>query len=248
MKASQSNSPVSLEMRRVSYEIDDRTLLRETSLHFTGPKAIGVLGPSGCGKTTLLRLLSGLQKPSSGQILHQCTGVGFVFQEPHLLDWLSTIENVSLPLEFSSKNESCLDPLEALALVELNQAQDLYPRELSGGMKMRASLARALVTKPNLLFFDEPLSALDEITRENIQDRLRDLQETHNWLSFFVTHTLTEALSLCDEIYIFEAPGTLSKIPMIIDRQGLRGEEFRESQLFIEQLKALKEKIKVLKP
>jgi NitT/TauT family transport system ATP-binding protein len=237
-----------IQLQNASYTIKGRQILSAITLPFSGPACIGILGPSGCGKSTLLRLLSGLIPPTTGMILNHATRSSFVFQEAHLLDWRTALENVQLPLELK-KIKSSLDlARQALQLVDLAAAESLYPSELSGGMRMRVSLARALVTQPQILFFDEPLSALDEMTRETLQDRLRELHVKQKWLSFFVTHSLTEAVSLCDQIYLFDRPGHLSETPLLIQKHGLSPATFRGSQLYWDQVENLKSRMQGLNP
>src|SRR5690606_19295211 len=140
---------------------------------------LALLGPSGCGKSTALRLIAGLDRPSGGEVAWAAPpapgDVGFVFQEPTLLPWASVAENVRLPLALrrASRGEAARRVDEALALVGLAEFRRAYPRELSGGMKMRVSIARALATRPRLLLMDEPFAALDEITRFRPNDDLR---------------------------------------------------------------------------
>ena len=165
---------------------------------------VSLLGPSGCGKSTLLKLIAGLAAPSSGMIdwpqsTYTADGspepaLGFVFQEPTLLPWRTTADNVQLPLLLAGvdKREARERVGEALALVGLSAFADLHPRQLSGGMKMRASIARALVTRPKILLMDEPFAALDEITRSKLNDELLELFARQKLTVIFVTHSVYE--------------------------------------------------------
>jgi len=181
---------------------------------------IALIGPSGCGKTTLLRLLAGLTPPSAGAIT--LDGViptaarkhlSFIFQEPTLLPWLTAQRNVELPLRLRGENESVRKEraLELLKTVGLEDAAAQYPRQLSGGMKMRVSLARAMTRQPGLLLLDEPFAALDELTRNRLNEDLLRLRERAPFTAFFVTHSVSEAVFLSNRIVVLAAnPGRVA--------------------------------------
>lgn len=180
---------------------------------------VAVLGPSGCGKSTLLRVVAGLAPATRGEVTvagepparaRARRAVAFVFQDPTLLPWRSLAANVRLPLELAGVPEpdqrAAADA--ALALVGLTEFAGAAPAELSGGMKMRASLARALVTRPELLLLDEPFGALDELTRERLNDELLRLWEQERWTALAVTHSVAEAVLLGDRVVALSArPG-----------------------------------------
>ncbi|MFZ3361210.1 MAG: ABC transporter ATP-binding protein [Xanthobacteraceae bacterium] len=205
---------------------------------------VSLLGPSGCGKSTLLKLISGLVAPSSGVIdwprSPRETGgnpepaLGFVFQEPTLLPWRTAAANVCLPLLLAgvSKQEARDRAGEALQQVGLSAFGDLYPRQLSGGMKMRVSIARALVTRPKILLMDEPFAALDEITRTKLNDELLELYTRQKLTVIFVTHSVYESVYLSSRIVVIGArPGRITgEIP--IEVRYPRTEEFRTSPLY----------------
>jgi NitT/TauT family transport system ATP-binding protein len=207
---------------------------------------VSLLGPSGCGKSTLLKIIAGLITPSSGTIdwpqstydVHGAPepALGFVFQEPTLLPWRTTADNVYLPLLLAgvSKQEGRERASEALAQVGLSAFADLYPRQLSGGMKMRVSIARALVTRPEILLMDEPFAALDEITRGKLNDELLELFARRNLTVIFVTHSVYESVYLSSRIVVMGArPGkVVSDIP--IDVKYPRTEDYRTSPLYNE--------------
>jgi NitT/TauT family transport system ATP-binding protein len=207
---------------------------------------VSLLGPSGCGKSTLLKLIAALARPSSGTIdwpqsTYTADGIaepalGFVFQEPTLLPWRTVAANVHLPLllAHAEAQEARERVREALALVGLSAFADQYPRQLSGGMKMRVAVARALVTRPKILLMDEPFAALDEITRIKLNDELLDLFRRQELTVIFVTHSVYESVYLSSRIVVMSArPGRVSAdIP--IEAGYPRVEEFRTSPFYNE--------------
>ena len=182
------------------------------SLDIAAGEFLSVLGPSGCGKSTLLRLIAGLVEPTAGTIEwpQGRPDLGFVFQEPTLMPWTTALGNVALPLKLrgQARSEREVRAAEALAGVGLKGFEKSYPRELSGGMKMRVSIARALVTAPKLLLMDEPFAALDEITRRKLNTDLLDLWQRTRFTAVFVTHSVFESVFLSQRIAVMSArPG-----------------------------------------
>ncbi len=180
---------------------------------------VSFVGPSGCGKTTLLKMAAGLITPTEGQILYRDTGhgirpgaFGFVFQNAALLPWRTVIENVLLPavildLPLAAARQRALSLLE---LVHLGRAADSYPNQLSGGMQQRASIARALLHDPEVLFMDEPFGALDAMTREQLNMELQRISQEQRKTVLFVTHDIEEAVLLSDRVFVFSrGPGQL---------------------------------------
>jgi len=205
---------------------------------------ISLLGPSGCGKSTALRIIAGLAAPSSGEVRlshHEDAtlpgqGIGFVFQEPTLMPWTSVRENVRLPLKLAHAPASESDGrvIEALKRVGLAEFADSFPRELSGGMKMRVSLARALVTDPDILLMDEPFAALDEITRFRLNNDLLELWRNLKKTVVFVTHSVFESVYLSQRVIVMtQRPGRLGA-EIGIEGPEPRGEEFRTSAAYVE--------------
>lgn len=177
---------------------------------------VSLIGPSGCGKSTLLRLLSGLTPASGGQITvagrqtGETDDLAYVFQDPTLLPWLKVAENVEtlLRLRRMLAAERRRRSVAALELVRLTDKAHAYPRQLSGGQRMRVSLARALALEPRLILLDEPFGALDEMTRDRIGEELLAIRERQQWTALFVTHSVAEAVFLSSRILIFAAnPG-----------------------------------------
>jgi NitT/TauT family transport system ATP-binding protein len=176
---------------------------------------LSLLGPSGCGKSTLLRIVAGLAEPSGGQV--DWGGprgpISFVFQEPTLMPWATVADNIYLPLRLAGQSRAAAAPriAEAIALVGLDGFERAYPRELSGGMKMRVSLARALITHPRLLLLDEPFAALDEITRLRLNDDLLRLWRQQRWTVIFVTHSVYESVFLSERVVVMRPrPGRIA--------------------------------------
>ncbi len=200
---------------------------------------LSLLGPSGCGKSTALRLIAGLAEPSRGQIAWPNTvkstdrrpAVGFVFQEPTLMPWATVLDNVYLPLRLEglSKRTVTSRVETVIGMVGLTGFEGAYPRELSGGMKMRVSIARALVTEPTLLLMDEPFAALDEITRFKLNDDLLQLWQGNRWTVIFVTHSVYESVYLSNRIVVMAARPGRAIADIAIDSPYPRTEAFRTS-------------------
>jgi NitT/TauT family transport system ATP-binding protein len=223
--------------------------LDQFSVAVRGGEFVTLLGPSGCGKSTVLRLIAGLIEPSAGAISWSGTGhaptlpssacaggwggggVGFVFQEPTLMPWATALRNVMLPLELFGLDRAAAAKRAAAALERVGLAafRDAYPRELSGGMRMRVSIARALVTDPPLILMDEPFAALDEIARFKLNDDLLALWRAANHTVVFVTHSVFESVYLSSRIVVMSArPGRVAA-EIAIDAPYPRDENFRTS-------------------
>ncbi|SFL46234.1 ABC transporter ATP-binding protein [Salibacterium qingdaonense] len=205
---------------------------------------ITFLGPSGCGKSTALRMAAGLEEPSTGAVnvfgrspkdtIENTNDIAFVFQEPNLLPWRKVLDNVILPLELRgiSKKEAREEGLRVLDMVGLKKYAKVFPRELSGGMKMRVSIARALAAKPKLLLMDEPFAALDEMTRQRLQLELLEIWEKEKTTILFVTHNVFEAVYLSTTIAVMSAgPGRLSSV-IQVDLPRPRQSISRTDELF----------------
>lgn len=174
-------------------------------LSIAGGDFVALLGPSGCGKSTLLRLVAGLDEPDRGSVTRPDARIGMVFQDAHLLPWRNVHANVELPLELlgTSRATRAAAADAAIASVGLADAARRFPAELSGGMRMRVALARALVTQPRVLLLDEPFAALDELTRSALDDELRRLWRASQLTVLFVTHSIAEAAYLAERVVVF---------------------------------------------
>ena len=230
-------------MRGVSKVFSNGTLaLKDMTLDVQRGEFLSLLGPSGCGKSTALRIIAGLGAASSGSIDWPSSkinskglpqgDIGFVFQEPTLMPWQTVLGNVYLPLRLTGVSKADARPriMEMLASVGLADFADAYPRELSGGMKMRVSIARALVTKPKLLLMDEPFAALDEITRQKLNDDVLRLWKQSGVTVIFVTHSVFESVYLSNRIVVMKArPGQVyADLPL--HTTGERNAEYRTSE------------------
>jgi NitT/TauT family transport system ATP-binding protein len=213
--------------------------VQSLSLDIAVGERLSLLGPSGCGKTTVLRMLAGLETPSGGDISinrDDADQIGFVFQSPTLLPWKTVFENVWSPLQLRgvSKAEAQSEIEDLLERVYLADFKDAYPRELSGGMQMRVSIARALVMKPKLLLMDEPFAALDEMTRFKLNDLLLEQQKREQFALLFVTHSVFESAYLCDRVAIMtNRPGRLHRIVDTSSKE-VRDETYRTSRAYID--------------
>jgi NitT/TauT family transport system ATP-binding protein len=237
-----------VSLRGVSKRFSNGTLaLQNMSLDIAEGQFVSLLGPSGCGKSTVLRIIAGLGDASSGTIewpsasSYDASGrpereIGFVFQEPTLMPWATVANNVWLPLRLhgASKAAARAKVMEVLSMVGLDKFADSYPRELSGGMKMRVSIARALITRPKLLLMDEPFAALDEITRFKLNNDLLNLWQTFGWTVIFVTHSVFESVYLSERIVVMAPrPGRVFR-DLTVDAPYPRDDSFRTSATYNE--------------
>src|SRR5271154_6303389 len=213
-----------------------RLVLQSVDLKILKGEFVSIIGPSGCGKSTVLKLISGLTPPSAGTIRvdgmtpeNARETISFIFQDATLLPWRTVTQNVGLGLELErvAAKRRKEEVASLLRLVGLAEVADAYPRELSGGMKMRASIARALATNPRLLLMDEPFAALDEMTRDRMNEELLRLREEQKWTAVFVTHSVAEAVFLSTRIVILAPnPGRIhADLPVALS--GSRTAELR---------------------
>lgn len=215
-----------LQIKDLSKQFENGvTAIQHISSNIRPGEFVAVLGPSGCGKSTLLKLISNLEQPTRGSIqwAHSTPPrIGYVFQDAHLLPWKNVFENVALALRLRGEPTSAVEARvnETLKMVGLSEFASAYPSQLSGGMKMRVSLCRALVTEPQVLLLDEPFAALDEFTRQNLDQELRNLWMIHKMTVIFVTHSISEAAFLANRYLVFsKRPGQIladfeSRLPL----------------------------------
>ncbi|HEU0221682.1 MAG TPA: ABC transporter ATP-binding protein [Paracoccaceae bacterium] len=236
IRAARTGRPVLLALEKVSKVFGhDVMALQGLDLELRQGDFLSLLGPSGCGKSTALRLIAGLIHPTTGSIRWpggaQDGALGIVFQEPTLMPWANVEENVWLPLRLKGRSLAAArgEIGAALELVGLEGFARAYPRELSGGMKMRVSIARALVTHPKLILMDEPFAALDEITRFKLNGDLLDIKAKSGCTVIFVTHSVFESVFLSDRIVVMAArPGRVFR-ELAIDAPYPRDDLFRTS-------------------
>ncbi|MGE5235487.1 MAG: ABC transporter ATP-binding protein [Acidobacteriota bacterium] len=211
---------------------------------------VTIVGPSGCGKSTLLRLVAGLESPQGGEVWVDPApppGVGrsplaFVFQDAHLLPWRSVLDNVALPLELAGwrrdrRRAAATTAVEQVGLAEFSSR---YPSQLSGGMRMRASIARALVTRPRLLLLDEPFAAIDELTRERLDEQLYGLWREQGITVLLVTHSVAEAVYLSERVVVLSPRPATVVAELTVDLPAERDAQVRTSERFVAALRTLR--------
>ena len=225
-----------INITQVNKVFDNGTIaLRDFNLQVAESEFVSLVGPSGCGKSTVLRLIAGLSSLSSGNIQWRNRtlekDIAFVFQEPALMPWANVKDNIYLPLKLAgiSRKKAEATIQEALELVQLESVASSYPRQLSGGMKMRVSIARALVTNPKVLLMDEPFGALDDITRNQLNRDLLELWKQRRWTVVFVTHNIYEAVYLSHRVVVIGANPGRVVAEVAINEPYPCTEEFRSS-------------------
>lgn len=210
-------------------------VIHKVSLSIKQGEFVSFLGASGSGKTTLLRMIAGLERPDGGTIEVSRDEMGFVFQEAHLMPWRTVLENVMLPLELGRTGKmDQKSALDVLKRVGLENSRDKFPNELSGGMKMRVSLARAIVSRPSILLMDEPFAALDEMSRQKMGEDLRVLWKDLAMTIVFVTHSFSEAAFLSDRALILSSNPARIAHDISLDIQEERNHKFRTSQRYFD--------------
>jgi NitT/TauT family transport system ATP-binding protein len=212
-----------LSLDNIDLYYGSMAILQGISLSIAQGEFVAIVGASGCGKSTLLKIIAGLLAPTKGSLTwQQQPPLSFVFQEPALLPWAKVIDNVALPLRLGgiTKTQARLAASQALQAVGLPDYEQAYPHQLSGGMKMRVSIARALATQPQVLLLDEPFAALDDITRHKLNSELTQLSNQQAWTTIFVTHNIGEAVYLADRVLIMSnQPGQIAAaVPIVVDQ------------------------------
>jgi NitT/TauT family transport system ATP-binding protein len=239
---------LAVSLRSVTRRFEGGVLaLEKLDLTVQAGEFLAILGPSGCGKSTLLRMVAGLDRPNDGSVqvgpngLPPRGGIAYVFQDPHLMPWRNVIDNVALPLELrgEAKSKRRSTALAAIERVGLADASRRYPNQLSGGMRMRVSLARALVTEPELLLMDEPFGSLDELTRQMLDQQLYELWRERRMTVLFVTHAVHEAAYLSSRaIVMTRRPGRII-LDHRIDLPETRGVWMRTEPAFMKECRVL---------
>jgi len=235
-----------LENVRKLFERKDKdplVVIDGISCEFDQGELVSFLGPSGCGKTTLLRIFAGLTAASEGTVQIRGKEVagpqpdfGFVFQTPNLMPWRTVLENVLFPMEILKQKNSDARrrALELLELVGLGGFEKVWPNQLSGGMQQRAAICRAIIHKPSFLLMDEPFGALDELTRMEMNDILLDIRRVTKATVVFVTHSITEAIYLSDQVLVFTTRPAQIALRLRVDFPYPRSPEIRYTEHFCE--------------
>lgn len=255
MSTAQPNSPSDeaafiLDSVGVRFSGTERAVLEDVSLSIRRGDFLSVVGPSGCGKSTLLRILAGLLTPSAGRVVNSITKngernrIGFVFQHPTLLPWRTAVENLKLPLELGSLRsravlleKDCVSLLEQVGLSAADAGK--RPSELSGGMQMRLSLARALATRPDVLLLDEPFAAVDDLLRLRLQEDVRRLHEDRGLTTILVTHNVAEAAFLSDRVIILNGTPAYLESDISVLTTMKRSSSYRDSEELFAHVKAV---------
>ncbi len=230
-----------VEIEHLTRQFNKNIILEDFSLHIKAGSFVALLGASGSGKSSLLRLIAGLDQPDAGQILVQADrkfNMSFVFQDANLLPWRSVRENLQLVLELTGLNG---DLSEVLEIVGLTEHANKFPNQLSGGMRMRVSVARALITKPSLLLLDEPFAALDENTRYHLQEELYQIWQKQKMTVIFVTHSISEAVFLSERAILLGGSPAKVVLDHSISLTAERNSELRSQPEYLAHIKVLSE-------
>lgn len=219
-----SMADFAIDVKGVSHVFGTTTALEDLDLQVEAGEFVSLIGPSGCGKSTVLRLTAGLIRPTSGTIEVESDNIGYIFQEPTLMPWRTVAKNIELlgEIEGMDRTERSRRAVEVLEMVGLGEFRDHYPLQLSGGMKMRTSIARSLLLDPHVFLFDEPFGALDQISRSRMNEELTNLFATKRFASLLVTHSVEEAIFLASRLLVMcSRPGKIVaefKIPFEFPR------------------------------
>ena len=242
-----------IQMDRVTKRFGNDTLaVSDMSLTINEGDFLSLLGPSGCGKSTALKMIAGLLPVTAGTITitpakeKSEQDLAFVFQEPTLMPWAKVFDNVFLPLRLAGVSRADATPRVEAALHEvgLSKFAGSYPRELSGGMKMRVSIARAMVTRPRILLMDEPFAALDEMTRSKLNNDVVRLAATNGLTVIFVTHSVFESVYLSTRVVVMAARPGRVEAELSVDADWPRTEDWRISQAFSTEAKRVSDTLK----
>ena len=205
-----------IEFKNINKTFGTLEVIKDLSFDVSTTDIIGILGPSGVGKSTILKLIAGLEKPTKGTLINNTKRVGYVFQEPRLLPWKTTLDNVLLPLTISGveKNKAEEKALHYLEKMGLSGFETYYPSQLSGGMLQRVSLARAFALEPDLLLLDEPFSALDLRLKSVLETMLKELLEENPIPVLYVSHSPEEVVQFANRIFMMFLGGVIEELPV----------------------------------
>ncbi|MBL7669680.1 MAG: ATP-binding cassette domain-containing protein [Bdellovibrionaceae bacterium] len=249
VQKNEAQSGARVNLSKVNLQFKEKVVIENLNLTLEAGSFTSLLGPSGCGKSSLLRILAGTQPMTSGQLefMPFRPRLGIVFQDSNLIPWRTVEENLQLPFEIRRESFKNID--EELARVGLLSAKKNYPFQLSGGMKMRVSLARALVDRPEILLLDEPLAALDETTRQLLQEDLRTLWNDSRMTVIFVTHSISEAVFLSDRVVVMNSYSGQNQIidDRPIDLGEVRTEILRQDPVYLKNCADLSRVLRPLK-
>ena len=238
-----------IELLSLNVTLGQSDILRDLSLQIPAAQWCSIVGPSGCGKSTLLRALAGLIEGTAEKFVTDFKTPAFVFQDPTLMPWRTVRDNVVLPLELKGSSDGRRPRIDMLSIQETIECVGLnsddlikFPRQLSGGMRMRVSMARALVTQPDILFMDEPFAALDELLRQQLNQLIHEICRTQRLTTLFVTHNVSEAVYLSDRILVMNLEGTIvSDLEISLPPQ--RTPDLRGSALYISQVNEVTQRL-----
>ncbi len=236
-----------LELVKAGKQFNNLWLFRNLNISVKPGDFISILGPSGCGKSTLLRILAGLDDLTEGQLKHTTTNApGFVFQESCLLPWLNVFENVGIgfPNSTVSREEKEIQILKILKVVKLDQWAKHYPHQLSGGMRMRVSIARALVNNKSVLYLDEPFAALDDFIRFELQEELLEYWKQKKITVFFVTHSVMESVFLSQNLWLFPQGLNSDFSVQTLSKTSETPSDYRKSESYFKSVTEISERLR----
>lgn len=236
-----------IELKNAGKKFNNTWLFRNLNLTIQPGDFVSIIGPSGCGKSTLLRILACLDTLSEGQLSHtSVSSTGFVFQDSCLLPWLTAAENVAIGFQNSglTADDMKSQVLKMLSVVKLEKRSNDFPHQLSGGMKMRVSIARALINNKSLLLMDEPFAALDDFIRFELQEELLEYWKSHKMTVLFVTHSLMESIFLSQKLWLFPQGSLLNFTETSLAKSIMLPQEYRKSDHYFKTVNLISEQLR----